>query len=361
MYTQQTKQIAKKILSLKNGRYVQCFLKKEPEETQLIYNITKFLLKSVGLTERCYCIQNEIIIQPKCKTCDSTILCFVNKHIGYRTYCSIKCSASNLETREKCKQTNLKTLGVENPFQSNKIKEKIKQTMIKNHGVEYPAQSRVIKEKQNHIMMQRHGVEHALQSNIIKEKQKQNCLKRHGVERVNQRHNPIAFNQLSDPNWLYNQHTTLKKTMIQIAQEQGVDITTIRNYLYKHDIELQTHAGSFKEIKYLDSIMNQQDIFIQHGKNGRQYKIPGTNLRVDGFCEKTNTVYEFHGDFWHGNPERYKSAFYNNACYKTMGELHQNTLKKEKKIKELGYNLVVMWETDWDKICYNNAVINYNQ
>ena len=26
---------------------------------------------------------------------------------------------------------------------------------------------------------------------------------------------------------------------------------------------------------------------------------------VDGFEPKTNTVYEFNGDYWHGNPERH--------------------------------------------------------
>jgi len=32
------------------------------------------------------------------------------------------------------------------------------------------------------------------------------------------------------------------------------------------------------------------------------------------------------------------------------GELYKKTLEREKLIKNLGYNLVVMWEYDWNKI-----------
>lgn len=33
-----------------------------------------------------------------------------------------------------------------------------------------------------------------------------------------------------------------------------------------------------------------------------------------------------------------------------MGYLYKKTLEREQKIKDLGYNLVVMWESDWNKI-----------
>ena len=35
----------------------------------------------------------------------------------------------------------------------------------------------------------------------------------------------------------------------------------------------------------------------------RQVKIDG--YIVDGYDSKTNTIYEFNGDFWHGNPNIY--------------------------------------------------------
>lgn len=40
----------------------------------------------------------------------------------------------------------------------------------------------------------------------------------------------------------------------------------------------------------------------------------------------------------------------NNVSKKTMGTLYKRTINREQKIKELGYNLVIMWESDWNKI-----------
>ena len=67
--------------------------------------------------------------------------------------------------------------------------------------------------------------------------------------------------------------------------------------------------------------------------------------------EETNTIYEFYGDYWHGNPKRFILTDINKRTKTTFGELYKNTLQKEKDIRELGYNLVVIWESDWKKIC----------
>lgn len=70
---------------------------------------------------------------------------------------------------------------------------------------------------------------------------------------------------------------------------------------------------------------------------------------VDGYDPTTNTVYEFHGDFWHGNPEVYDSDKMNPLVKKTFGQLYQRTLDKDNLIRSHGYNLVIIWESDWKK------------
>ena len=92
------------------------------------------------------------------------------------------------------------------------------------------------------------------------------------------------------------------------------------------------------------------NINIQHAINGIEYTILKTNYKADGYCKETNTIYEFHGDFWHGNPKKYRSDDINKITKCTFGILYEKTMQKEKTIKELGYNLVVMWESDWNKI-----------
>jgi len=70
---------------------------------------------------------------------------------------------------------------------------------------------------------------------------------------------------------------------------------------------------------------------------------------VDGYDPKTNTVYLFHGDFWHGNPEIYDPSLVNPRVKVTMGDLYHRTLHYESQLRELGFNLVVMWENEWNQ------------
>ena len=104
------------------------------------------------------------------------------------------------------------------------------------------------------------------------------------------------------------------------------------------------------QIKWLEFLEKLNNIQIQHAMNDGEYKIPTTRYRADGYCKETNTIYEFHGDYWHGNPKRFDPEEENKLCNATHGELYQKTLQKEQKIKDLGYNLVVMWESDWINI-----------
>lgn len=94
---------------------------------------------------------------------------------------------------------------------------------------------------------------------------------------------------------------------------------------------------------------------IRHAMNGKEVKIGRHGLPVDGFCAATNTVYQFHGCFWHAHP-----------CSKTshLGEIHPvrkipmsevnaESIKKDAYIRSLGYTLVVVYECEWEM--YVNA------
>lgn len=58
-------------------------------------------------------------------------------------------------------------------------------------------------------------------------------------------------------------------------------------------------------ILWLDFLSKFYNIHIKHYLNDGEFLIPNTNYKADGYCKDTNTIYEFHGDFWHGNPEIY--------------------------------------------------------
>ena len=87
---------------------------------------------------------------------------------------------------------------------------------------------------------------------------------------------------------------------------------------------------------------------IQHTLNGGEYTIEGVG-KVDGYCASTNTVYEFQGCFWHGCPKCYNEATINTKNHIDMGELNKRTLAKNAKIRELGFNLVTIYEYELNK------------
>jgi hypothetical protein len=102
-------------------------------------------------------------------------------------------------------------------------------------------------------------------------------------------------------------------------------------------------------ILYLDFIAKLYNIKIQHGKNSNEFKIPNSKFKADGHCEETNTIYEFHGTIYHGDPRCCNPVEYN-YFGKNYGELYKKTLEREQLIRDLGYNLVIMWEHDWNNI-----------
>jgi G:T-mismatch repair DNA endonuclease (very short patch repair protein) len=98
---------------------------------------------------------------------------------------------------------------------------------------------------------------------------------------------------------------------------------------------------------WLEYMSVRDKVIIQHANNGGEHRVKNTLYHSDGFCENTNTLYEFHGTYWHGDPRRYKADEMNKQMNKPFGELYKNTLKKIQICKEQGYNVIECWEADW--------------
>ena len=81
-----------------------------------------------------------------------------------------------------------------------------------------------------------------------------------------------------------------------------------------------------------------------------EYRIPNTRYHADGYCPDTNTIFEFHGDYWHGNPSRYESSVYNKTTGCTMGELYEKTIQKRIACEKQGYHYIEIWESQWNTL-----------
>ena len=269
------------------------------------------------------------------------------------------------EFQEKKHSTNLERYGSISPFGNMDVQEKLKQINLERYGVEYSGQieSKQIKTKLTNL--ERYGSISPFGNMDVQEKIKQVNLERYGVERASQnqdvkdkivqsrvKNNHMLNDSLSlllDTNWLYHQYMILDKTAWQIAKENNISDVTVGNYLRYHEIAIKQSAWcSYKSMLWLKSQEQNDNIQIIS-----EYKIPNTKYTADGFCIETNTIYEFHGNYWHGNPEIYDPNDTNEVANKSMGELYQKTKTREEELKQLGFNLIVIWESEFD-ILYNN-------
>jgi Zn finger protein HypA/HybF involved in hydrogenase expression len=82
---------------------------------------------------------------------------------------------------------------------------------------------------------------------------------------------------------------------------------------------------------------------IPNTKDNRQVLL--FNQQVDRLKDKT--VYEFLGDYWHGNPLKFPSNELNQKVKQTFGLLYSKTIKKFQKLKDNGYVIKYIWESDW--------------
>jgi hypothetical protein len=84
----------------------------------------------------------------------------------------------------------------------------------------------------------------------------------------------------------------------------------------------------------------------------RQVKIiiDSNYFKVDGFDPNTNTIYEFYGDYWHGNPEVFDQNKIHPLKNQTYGEIFAKTIQRENRLKEAGFNVVSIWEKDFRKL-----------
>ncbi len=138
-----------------------------------------------------------------------------------------------------------------------------------------------------------------------------------------------------------------------ICKKHGIFTQIPLNHIHKKSgcPKCSNKGYSNQQIKWLEFIEKYYNIQIQHmGNSNQEYTIKKTKWKSDGYCKENNTIYEFHGSYWHGDPTIYSANYKNTVSNKTMGYLYKKTLEREQKIKDLGYNLEVMWESDWNKI-----------
>jgi len=120
--------------------------------------------------------------------------------------------------------------------------------------------------------------------------------------------------------------------------------------------ECSTTGYSKTAIRWMNYIAGKNNINIIHAGNGTEYKIRNSKYKADGYCKDTNTIYSFCGCIWHGCTKCRKGNDKNPFSKKLYKDLYKKTIEREKFIRSQGYNLVTIWEHEWNDIVKNNNI-----
>jgi len=116
---------------------------------------------------------------------------------------------------------------------------------------------------------------------------------------------------------------------------------------WKRD-RFQIWGFSRKACRFMDRLSGTLSQAICHGLNGKEYKIPGTNFKADGYLEIDSKKYiiEYHGCYFHGCTECYADEARHSLSQngKTHDENLFRTNERTSYLRELGYLVLEMWE-----------------
>ncbi|XP_055336280.1 uncharacterized protein LOC129586839 [Paramacrobiotus metropolitanus] len=103
---------------------------------------------------------------------------------------------------------------------------------------------------------------------------------------------------------------------------------------------------SVKALKWLQWMELEENCQIQTRASGAEFKIG--QYFVDGYSAATNTVFEFHGCWFHGCPECTAPDTIHPFRNLAMSKIYEETLQRDDYIQSRGYRLHVIWEHDFD-------------
>jgi len=140
-----------------------------------------------------------------------------------------------------------------------------------------------------------------------------------------------------------------QQTVFVIEEEADCFLVRVKQ---ASSVEHKKGAGQSKiALRWLEYEASKANIKILHAGNGREFHMrtfKGYNCPVDGYCEETKTVYEFQGDYFHGNPAKFKETDLFHG--KPYSEKWEKDKKKRELYESAGFKYVVMWESDWIEI-----------
>jgi len=153
---------------------------------------------------------------------------------------------------------------------------------------------------------------------------------------------------------------SLEKCIKKYGELQGLEIWNNRQRKWSEKIEIKYKNGDFVRFKndnYSDLEIELFEIVIQklnlinetihYGKKQffKYFKNLGKTFSYDFVYKKK--IIEFNGDYWHCNPKKYNGNYFHKYLQMFAYEIWEKDKLKINSIKNVGYDVLVIWESDY--------------
>lgn len=366
--------------------------KKEPVFSKCFPELYKDIMSAEICANKSFSERLFIYFNPHatglCKVCGRPTK-FRNFKSGYPIYCSSKCSNSDPDKKETCRQTVINRYGVENVSKSSVVKDRICNTFKEKYGVEWVGQSKEVQAKQKATCIEKYGVPTPFQMDDFQEKSIQTRRKKYGTDYAvqsqevkskitasyidktgftNPSYNPDVIDKRRETNFknfdgkwftqtdemtqsnhglFLNRHKNIigetDSTYIVSCEDNKCTLCESKTFEIDKNVFVQRSSqstvicpiklplmgnASLAETELLDYIKSIYDGEIETGD--RSIISP---LELDIVIPDKHIAIEFNGVFWHSD--------FNPRMCKTY---HRD---KSLKCRDKGYQLLHIWEDDW--------------
>lgn len=267
------------------------------------------------------------------------------------------------EYKEKRNKTCIEKYNNNTFMGSKEFVQKSKNTSLERYGAEIYTQSHEYIEQKSEIhkkyqdtCLKNYGVDNYSKTLEFKEKSKNTCLENYGVDNyfksLEFKNKDISITQEE-----YNRRMNEEFNEDFIKENFIVDGYFLKQEFMDYFFISESHVSKVKkrfnikeknrdtiERTFLDEYSKEYNLELEY-----QFYIKEIKVRCDGYCASTNTIIEFLGDYFHGNPLTKNEEEINVFNKKSMKQLYIETFKRFDEIVKHGFKIIYIWESDYKK------------
>jgi hypothetical protein len=322
-----------------------------------------------------------------CKYCNKQLKSFItsahyrccDQYKKHNDDLSKKLTKEFLEEEYLIKMKSLRQIGIENKIENKRLlstliekyqiptrsakeratnltrQQATKVKCIEKYGIDHHLKLQSIIDKRTSTVQQKYGVENIFQDQSIKDKIKLQNLEKYGVEFNIQR--PDIKRQITD--------TNMRKYGVDNPWKNKEIIEKMKDKKFLNNSISYTYSKVSQKLfwniynKLPESLKNHVYFAELNKEFGKRTE---TGYYYYDFCiPSIKYCIEYHGTYYHADPSVYDKTWINKRLNKSAEEIWSRDLLKHTTLKELGFDINIVWQREEYDIALKRCLDEINE